>query len=245
MRINVENFKELLKKATINFSIETVQLRFGGGKIKSNMVSSNGNSISLLDVENGIIDTNDETDFNFSEPAQGVIPYLNLFDEDMIQLHLYDNRMTLKSETQKSNISFCSPLVVNVLGTDSMKTDLEWFFEFDVDEEFKNSFTKIKKIGGRFGKVYFEVRDEVATIETCDKTNQYSNGLSFVLNEEVKSQDLVLCFDYKDIVNLMAVINSTEGFKISLTYKKDQELGMLYAKSVDESEKYFLLSKEI
>jgi len=245
MRINVENFKDLLKKATVNFSIETVQLKFGGGKVKSNMVSSNGNTISLLDVENGIIDTNDETDFNFTEPAQAVIPYLNLFDETMVQLLLYDNRMTLKSDTQRSNISFCSPLIVNLLGTDNMKTDLDWFFEFDVDENFKNNFNKIKKIGGRFGKVYFEVKDNNISIETCDKTNQYSNGLSFILDEAIGSDNLLLCFDYKDIVNLMAVINSREDFKISLTYKEEQELGMLYAKSTDESEKYFLLSKEI
>jgi len=52
VRINVENFKELIRKSTVNFSIETVQLRFGGNKVKTNMIASDGNTIALLDIQN-------------------------------------------------------------------------------------------------------------------------------------------------------------------------------------------------
>lgn len=244
MRINVDNFKELIKKATVNFSIETVQLRFGGGKIQTNMLSSDGNTISLLDVPNDVLDVIDEVDFNFSDPSQGVIPYLNLFDNENVTVRLYENRLTLVDGQQRSNIGFCSPLVVNLLGVDAIKEDVDWFFTMDVDDEFGDIFKKIRKIGARFGKVYFEVKDKVMSIETSDKTNQYSNGLRFKLNE-CEKRDLILSFDYKSMVNLMNVIGERENFKFKLTYKEDQELGMLYAQLADGSEKYCLLSKEL
>lgn len=244
MRINVENFKEIIKKATVNFSIETVQLRFGGTKIQTNMISGDGNVISILDIPNDVIDVTDELDFNFSEPSQGVIPFINLFDNETVSLRIYENRMTLVDGQQRSNIGFCSPLVVSLLGTESIKEDVDWFFTMEVDEAFKNIFNKIKKIGARFGKVYFEVNDQVMYIDTSDKTNIYSNGLRFELNN-CEKENLTLSFDYKNMVNLMNVIGERDNFKFKLTYKQEQELGMLYAKLTDGSEKYCLLSKEL
>jgi len=244
--INVENFKELIRKATVNFSIETVQLRFGGGKIKTNMISSDGNVIALLDVDNDVIDVNDEIDFNFSDPSQNVIPFLNLFDNETVNVRLYENRMTIVHGQQRSNIGFCSPLVVSLLGSDSIKENVDWFFERNIDDEFKEMFKKIRKIGARFGKIYLELKDNMMYIDTSDKTNQYSNGLRFELNELTSNRnDLVLSFDYKAMVNLMSVIGERENFSFKLTYKEEQELGMLYAKLTDNSEKYCLLSKEL
>ncbi len=244
MRINVENFKELIRKSTVNFSIETVQLRLGGTRVKTNMIASDGNTIAILDVQNDVIDVNDEVDFNFSDPSQGVIPFLNLFDNDMVNVRIYENRMTLTDGQQRSNIGFCSPLVVSLLGTESIKEDVDWFFNMEVDENFRNIFNKIRKIGARFGKVYFEVKDNVMNIDTSDKTNQYSNGLRFEL-DSCEKENLVLSFDYKSMVNLMSVIGDRDNFKFKLTYKEEQELGMLYTKLTDNSEKYCLLSKEL
>lgn len=244
MRINVENFKELIRKSTVNFSIETVQLRFGGSKVKTNMIASDGNTIALLDIQNDVIDVTDEVDFNFSDPSQGVIPFLNLFDNETVNVKLYENRMTLIDGQQRSNIGFCSPLVVSLLGTNSIKEDVDWFFNMDVNENFKEVFKKIRKIGARFGKVYFEVKDNVMAIDTSDKTNQYSNGLKFEL-DDCEKENLTLSFDYKSMVNLMSVIGDREDFKLKLTYKEEQELGMLYTKLMDDSEKYCLLSKEL
>jgi hypothetical protein len=244
VRINIENFKELIKKSTVNFSIETLQLKFGGGKIKSNMISSDGNTISIINVDNNVIDTNDEIDFNFSDPSQSVIPYLNLFDNETVNVRLYENRITLVDGQQRSNIGFCSPLIINLLGTNSIQENIDWFFNMEIDENFKNIFKKIRKIGARFGKVYFDVKDGKIYIETSDKTNQYSNGLKFELSN-CEKDDLTLSFDYKNMVNLINVIGERNNFTLNLTYKEEQELGMLYTKLNDNSEKYCLLSKEL
>lgn len=244
MILNVNNLKDVLKKSTLNFSIETVQLRFGENRIKSNVASANNNAIAILNLENNVIDTREETDFNFSEPAQSVIPFLNIFDEETVNLKIHENRINLNSGRQRTKIGFCSEMIINIFGADTIKTDLDWFFHFDVDTEFKELFKKLKKIGARFGNIYFEVKAGNVSIETSDKTNQYSNGLRFTMGQ-AESQDLVLCFDYKDMVNLMTVLDDRDNFSISLVYKEEQELGMLYAKDIDQNEKYFLLSKEI
>lgn len=245
MKINLVNFEKVLKKATVNFSIETLQLRFSD-VIKSDMRSNDGNTISLLNVENNIFDSNEELEFNFADVSQSVLPFIQLFDNEEIDIDLYDGSagvgyMILKDGRQKSRISFCYPKIPKRLGTDDVKQDVDWFFEFSIDEEFMGKFDKIKKIGARFGKVYLDVKDKEVFLETADKDNQHSNGLKFLL-DEIDIDDLSLCFSYKDMVNLMNVLNIEMKFKAKFTYDLENELGMIYVYSEDLKEKYCLLS---
>jgi len=244
MKINLENFQTLLKKATLNFSIETLQLRFSD-KIESDMRSNDGNSISLLSVPNDVLDTNEELSFNFSDVAQNVVPYIPLFDKTEIDLDLYDGSqgagyMLLVDGSQKSRVSFCFPTVPKRLGTPDVKQDVDWFFEFAIDDDFMSKFDKIKKIGARFGKVYLDVKDGKVFFETMDKSNQHSNGLQYEL-AEIEKNDLSICFSYKDMVNLMNVLTVEKDFKAKFTYSEEQELGMTYVYAADMTEKYSLL----
>lgn len=245
IKTKVENLKELLKKATINFSISNVQVKFEGGKIKSRMISNDGSGISILDIDNNVVDTNDEIEYNFSDPATNIIPFLNLFDSEEVNTEIYDNRIVLKDGRQKTTLNFCSPTIVNIFGTTAVRDDVEWFHEQEIDENFMESFRKIKKIGTRFQKVYFEVKSNELFIETSDKLNQFSNGLRFSLGE-LKYNDLVLAFNFKDVVNVMTVIDADfENFSIKLAYKEEQDLGILFIKSADDAEQYCLFSREI
>lgn len=244
MKINLENFQELLKKATLNFSIETLQLRFGE-MIEADMRSNDGNSISLLNVPNNVLDTTEELSFNFSDVAQNVMPFIQLFDTSDIDLDLYDGSagsgyMVLIDGRQKSRISFCHPNVPKRLGTPDVKQDVDWFFEFSIDDEFMSKFDKIKKIGARFGKVYLNVKDKKVFLETADKSNAHSNGLRFHL-DDIEKDDLSICFSYKDMVNLMNVLTVDKNFKAKFTYSEEQELGMVYVYAEDLTEKYSLL----
>jgi len=245
MKINLTNLEDVLKKATLNFSIETLQLRCGD-TIESDMRSNDGNSISLLKLPNDILDTNEELSFNFSDVAQNVMPFIQLFDNEEIDIDIYEGSagagyMVLKDGRQKSRISFCYPTVPKRLGTPDVKQDVDWFFEIDVDEEFMKRFDKIKKIGARFGKVYLDVKDKKVFLETADKDNQHSNGLKFHL-DDIDRDDLSLCFSFKDMVNLMNVIDIEKKFKAKFTYDVDNELGMTYVYAEDGTEKYCLLS---
>lgn len=243
MKINIEEFKTVLKKATINNIIKTVQLKFSDGKITSSMISDDNGSISIINVENNVLNTNDEVDFNFSELVQEVIPYLNIFDNNEVEIKLYKNKILLKDNNQQTNINFCSPMIITLFGKTDVKKDGNWFFETDIDEDFIKAFNKIKKIGPKFRRVYFEIKDDKFIIEITDKTNEFSNGLKFTLSDAKKVDNICLCFKYNDIASIMNVINDEfEKFKIKFTYNEDQELGLLYIYSLDGSEKYCLFS---
>jgi len=235
----------LLKKATINFSINNVNVKFENGKIKSRMISSNDGSIAILNIDNNVVDTNDEIEFNFSEPSNNVVPFLNLFDSEEVNTEIYENRIVLKDGRQKTTLNFCSPTIVSQFGSEAIRSDVEWFHEQEVDDNFMVSFNKIKKIGTRFQKIYFEVKENELFIETSDKLNEFSNGLRFSLGE-LKHDNLTLSFDYKDVVNIMTVINDNyENFTIKLAYREEQDLGIMFIKSIDDSEQYCLFSREI
>lgn len=245
MKINLVNFENVLKKATLNYSIESLQLRFSD-VIECDSRSNDGNAISLLKIENNVLSTNEELSFNFTDVAQNVMPFVQLFDNEEIDLDLYEGSagagyMLLIDGRQKSRISFCMPTIPKRLGTPDVKQDVDWFFELAVDDDFMKKFEKIKKIGARFGKVYLNVHDKKVILETADKSNKNSNGLRFRL-DDIEKHDLSLCFSYKDMVNLMNVVNLEKDVKAKFTYNEDQELGMIYVYSADGTEKFALLS---
>jgi len=235
----------LLKKATINFSINNVQIKFKDSKAKSRMISSDDGSISIINIENNVFDTNDEIELNFSDPSSNIIPFLNLFDSDDVDTQIYENRIVLKYGKQKTVLNFCSPTIINKFGSETIRSDVEWFYEKEIDEDFMSHFKKIKKIGTRFQKIYFEVKENKLFIETSDKANEFSNGLKFNI-DDINHDDIILSFDYKDVVNIMTVIENTfENFSIKFAYREEQDLGIMFIKSLDDSEQYCLFSREI
>jgi hypothetical protein len=243
MKINIKNFKNVITKATMNFGIETLQLRFGD-RIKSDMISSNGTSISILNVENNVLDTNDEVEFNFSDLSNQVIPLISLFDNDEVDISFEDIFMKLKDGSQMNRIGFCSESTVRRLGRDGVK-DVEWFYEIIIDQELMDKFHKIKKIGSKFGKVYMVVSNNKLFIETSDRTNRYSNGVEFKI-DDVNMVDLSLNYMYSDFVNFYNCIEMDMGkrFTLKLSYDNEQELGCIYTYSENEEEKYALISRE-
>lgn len=245
MKINIKNFKDVITKATMNFGIETLQLRFNEGRIKSDMINGNGTSIAILDVENNVLDTNEELNFNFGDVNNNVIPFIALFDNEEVEISLHDLFMKLKDGPQSTKIGFCADASVKRLGTDDVK-DVEWFYNMPIDVTLINQFDKIKKIGSRFGKVYFTVENNKLFIETADRTNMYSNGVKFELADNVNIQDLSLAYVYNDVVNFFHCIqkNLDKGFTIKLSFDTEQQLGCVYAFSEQNNEKYALISRE-
>lgn len=243
MRINIKNFKNVVTKATLNFSIETLQLRFSD-RIKADMLNGNGTSISILNVENNVLNTNEELVFNFGNPNNNLIPFIALFDNEEVELSLTDLFMTFKDGQQITKVCFCADTAVKRLGTDGVK-DVDWFYEMSIDRRLIEQFDKIKKIGSRFGKVYFTVDDNRLFIETADKTNKYSNGVKFKL-ADIEMPNLSLAYVYNDMVNFFHCIEMDldKNFTFKISYDNEQELGCVYAFSEQNNEKYALISRE-
>ncbi len=243
MKINIKNFRDVITKATLNFSIETLQLRFSN-RIESDMLNGNGTSIAILDVENNVLDTNEELVFNFGDPSNNLVPFINLFDSDEVDLSLTDLFMKFQDGSQITKVGFCSDAAVKRLGTDDVR-DVDWFFEMKINEDLIKKFDKIKKIGSRFGKVYFCVDNNRLFLETADKTNRYSNGVKFKL-ADIEMDDLSLAFMYADVVNFFHCVEMDldKDFTFKVSYDSDQGLGCVYAFSEAGNEKYALISRE-
>jgi hypothetical protein len=243
MICNVSNFKRLIQKATVNFSIESLQLNLDKDRVKTSMASPGSLVISILNVENDILtDVKGELQFNFNDPANEIVPYLNLIDgENETVLKVSEEKVSLLTGKQMSHIFFCSPQIVSVLNRTEPKGNFPVFHSFSIDQEFEKVFDKIKKIGARFNKIYFGVDKGTFYIETADKTNRFSNSFRNDLGE-VKYTDVSLCFEYKNVVNLMSIIGGEE-FKVDFYYLPESLLGMLKATN-DDGECYYLMSQK-
>lgn len=246
MQINIKNFRDVVTKGTMNFSIESLQLRFKDGRITSNMLSRAGTSIAILNVENNVINSNSDEElvWNFSEPATDVIPFIKLIDSEEVELGLSDLFMKIKDGDRTTRIGFCSETAIRRLGSDNV-VNSEWFFEMPIDIDFIRDFEKIKKIGSRFGKVYFVIKDKMLFIETADRTNIYSNGYTVKL-ADIDRPDLSLAYIYVDMVNFFHCIETdiNKNFVLKIEYKEEQGLGCIYAHSENGEEEYVLISRE-
>jgi len=247
MKINIENFKTVLKKSTLNHSIDNVQLIFTDESIKSKMISGSRDAISILSLSNdvlGPLKKDDIVEFNFTEPSQSLIPFLNLIDDDEADIKIYNEKITIISGPQQSNIHFSSPNVISVFTQNSPKEGIEYFLEMELTEDFISKITKIKKISSRFKNIYFSVEDGIFIMETTDKTNRFSNGMKFDILNINNTKDLTICFDQMNIMNMISVIGTDySDFKICFSFIEDVGLGMLSTLKCDDSEKYFIMSK--
>jgi hypothetical protein len=246
MIVNVRNFERLLKKATLSYTIDFVQLNIDKERISSSLINNERNAIVILDVSNDVfMEVGGEHEFNFAEPNQYIIPFLSLIDEEEALFDVRRERVKLTSGPLQSTLNFSSPQTSRIFSVSEPKAGTDFFTELAIDDEFKEKFTKIKKIGTRFGKIYFTVSDGVLYIETTDKKNTYCNDLRFEL-QAVEKGDLVLCFDYKNLVSLMSVLDEDKEYTLALTYLDDRNMGMLYVSDADRMERYYLTSmKEI
>ena len=186
--------------------------------------------------------TDDETTFNFREPTQNLFPFLNIIDNQLIDIDIQREKVVLKDGRQKANIFLSSPAAIRTFG--SNPRELPFFTSIPLDDVFIELYKKIKKVGNRFGKIYFSVEDGKFFIETTDKTNQFSNGLKFELSE-IEKDNLSMFFDFKNFVNVIEVINGDAAeFTLNFAWIEAQEKGALVAKKNDDSEIYFLMSRD-
>lgn len=244
MRINIEKFKEFLKKSTINFSIDSVAMDVTSESIVSKMRSIDGNVQCYVNKPNDVIryDGDETYSFAFYEPRKEVIPYLNVFDEEEINLRIRENGLTLSLSRQRGNIGFIDKDVISQMISDRAlpRVSFEYFFDKTIDEELILIIKKILTIGQRFGKVYIFTESGKIYIETSDRSVRNSNGITFEIGETEKN-GVNMMFDYSHFRNLMKTIErDEESYSLKITWLDDDEFGLIYLQKNDESEHYFL-----
>ena len=249
MKLNAKLFKEILKKATLNYSYETVQLNFKKNSVKSGMIASTQDSTVIINLPyNNILPEmkdNQDFSFNFNDPNSDLLPLLSLVEDDEnAQIEVSGEKIVLISGNQRCNIHFCSPEIVRVFTREQPKDNIIYFYSEQLTDAFMVDYNKIKRIGAKFGKIYVGVRDKMMYMETTNKQNMYSNSLNFDIVRKDMS-DFFMFFDYKNIVNAFSVLGDEEysNFKLSFHYSKEQDLGLMFLGNNENSEKYYIVSK--
>lgn len=248
MKVDVKEFEELIRKATLNYEIDYVNISFNEDKIKTQLINEDKNAIVVLNVENDVFnDFSGEHEYNFDEPRQNVIPFLRMFDDDEAQIkanhqNTKDTFIKLVADETKVNLFLSQENDQRIFNKTLPKSDIDYFVTLDIDDEFLTKFNKIKKIASSFGKLYFSVRDNVLYLEACDKTNTYSNSIKFDLCE-VQKDDLDIMFTYQVFSNLISVLSDEKDYEMKIVYFDNKGMGMIYIISNDEDEKYFLFGK--
>ena len=242
MEINVNNLQNVIKKATLNYVIPSVNINVTDTKVVSKMRSVGNSVVVCLNLDNDVVEgLPDSLEMNFSEPNMNVKPYLNLIDNDVVNLNVTDAGITLKDGRHKTDLFYCMPSTVTTFTGDTPNS--ESFLSIDLTEDIKNYFDKIRKISGKFEVVYFTVKDKKFIVETTDRSNRFVNGISFELaNVDFKDPDI--CIDYKNFNALLQVIDDNfTNFRASFTWIEEQEIGMVSFERNDDKERYYLLQK--
>ncbi len=207
------------------------------------MIDSTQNAVILLNVENNVVPGLKDVDFNFMDPNVNVKSYLDLFDSEEVDLSLSDSKMTLKQNNQNADLYFCVEDFVSVFGGDDSGIKTDYFYQTTIDDTMTGMLNKVRKIGGKFGKVYFSVEKGKFYMEAVDKSNRFSNGLKFEL-DRLKVDELETYYDFKYFnAILMVISDNITDFTMKFAYKEDQEAGMILFENSTGSEKYYLMSK--
>lgn len=248
MLVNVKKFSNLLKKATLNHSINTFHCDITPERIWSKMIRPSKDAIVCIDITNEVFKENNETlCFDFIEPNVSIVPYLNLVDTECAEILVRNEKLIIKNGKQKSNLFFCEPEIPSKFGASEPKFNFPPVITIDVNEDFLEPFSKIKKVGSKFGKIYFGVKKGVFSMETTDKTNKFSNGLEFDLADNIDHKDFSLCFDYGNITNMFGVLDNDISYDLKFIYIPEKDMGMLTCartnKDAGEIENYYLMSK--
>ncbi|MFW6312018.1 MAG: hypothetical protein ACOC1K_07280 [Nanoarchaeota archaeon] len=242
MKLKVKEFKDFLKKGTLNFSIDSFSCTIGE-KINSRMITKSNDAISILNFDNNIFSGfDDQISLNFSDPASNIIPFLSLIEEDQIDFSISDQKIMLKNGKQRSNIHFCDEEIPSKFGPEKPKISIKPFISIDVNSDLLEAIQGVKKIGSRFGKVYFSVEDGIFYIETTDKTNKFSNGLKFELSP-IETSNKNLQFNYSNFINLFSILDKDKEYKMNFFWIEEKDAGMCQVYSTDDTENYYIMSK--
>lgn len=241
MELNKKNFEDLIKKATFNFIIPTICITFFKGKTYSRMTTPDNNIVVVIEKPNEEVSPDDKSlELTFMDPVQNVKPFVSLFDEEFLTLKTTSSKVTLSTGSQKTTIQQCDPQFVTTFTAD-ITEGLDYIFTLDINDEVFTNLQKISKIGSRFENLYVTVEDKKLYVETTDKTNSHSNGVSVLLGD-IDFDNFEVKFGVKNYTALINLIkNSLLDYQLKVVYSKEHEMGMLVVESTNGYEKYFML----
>lgn len=242
MKANIVKLTDFVKKATVNYSIDQVQILIDDDRIKSAMISSANDVVSILNSENDIffdLPKGNLLEFNFHDPATTLIKLIGMLDSEEVDFKYDTQSIIFKHGRTKAQINFASQFAMRTFDP-SVKSNTNFLLTLPFDSELAKTMDKIKRIGSLFNKVYFTCKDNELILETTDKTAGVNTGFSQSL-VDLKSEDFSACFRYGNIVNLLSLLKVDE-YEFRLSYDSSKKILLLYCFNNDESERYRIAS---
>jgi hypothetical protein len=239
VQLNVNNFKMLMKKGTINYVIDNVKMTFTQQSAVSSMRGTN--LLSCVKLENNILTglkKADEIDFCFVSPLSNVLPYLEILRENVVDVNIENGYIELKESPHVVKISLLHPNIATHFDA-TRQPNIESFVSFNPTEQFANFIDKSKRVCAAHGRIFLGVKNGVLYIRAGGALNELTSEIKLNLVES-DFQDIELNYNYKSFINLIGLIGPE--FTVSISYAVDQELGLMKAESPDKSEVYYQMS---
>jgi hypothetical protein len=250
VQLNVNNFKNLIKRGSVNHVIDNVKLIFTPQLAVSSMRGTD--LISCVKVDNNILTglkKADVIDFCFVNPLSNVLPYLEILRGDNVNVKIEDGYLELAEPPHTVKISLFHQNVVTPFDSDR-QPKIEFFVQFNPDERFANFIDKTKRVCASHGRIYLGTKGGFLYIRAGGAANELTSEIKLNLVEtdfEIKSSDgkeIELNFNYKSFINMIGLIN--QDFSVSVAFDDDQDLGLIKAAKGDNgtsSEYYYLMSR--
>lgn len=251
MYLNINNFIEIIRKTTVNYIGDYTQIVFDNttNKINCSIINQDKTIISKLNIDNNIIEGLDKTvEFNMVSPEINMIPYLQLFDEDIVELKYIETKSSiigkiiLKSNDLETNVNLSEPIITRYFSK-NLK-DISVKYSLAIDDKFISAFDKIKKIASRNNSLYFTCENNTFKLETGNKKEKYINSVSIDINKDLDLKDFTCKYIYKNIQGLFSILSSDTKYNLDIletfTNKKESRY-LLYLYDLDKSEEYYAL----
>lgn len=240
LNLNVNNFKSLIKKGTVNHVIDNVKLVFTPQHATTAMRGPD--LISVVKSNNNVLiglKKADEIDMCFINPLTNVLPYLEILRGDTVDTIIEDGYIELKESPHTVKISLFHPNVMSTFDS-NRQPNIDFFVDFHPNEDFVNFLDKTKRVCISHSKIFLGVKNEFLYVRAGGPENELTSEIKLNLVES-DFQDMEMTFNYKSFINLIGLINPE--FTVSVSYDPERQLGLLKVRNEDETEVFYITSR--
>jgi hypothetical protein len=254
----------------MDLAIKMTKMKFKNKRMIIELISGPRNVITVLDMENHMIDfsEHDEVTLSFGDllkPLQTIDTikkYLNnvtTVDVDVFDCEEHP-RIVLKpysmidgtERQQRHTCVMCDESVMSPFVLRDYQ-ELPRFATYVLTPDLINLFFQVAAHAGRYGKIYFRLKNGGLSIDGTDENNSFEDDHDCDFKDGLDGEDMVMCFDHENFTHLLNIIKaemereSGKTFKIGFTWFYQNESGVIRAFSEEggESEEYMLVSRPV
>jgi len=239
MKLDIEEFRKVVHITTANYLMDSLHLCIKPDVITSAMKSNDG-AVSKIAIPNEMViemGKEKQVDFYFNNIKTNVLPYIALLKDKTMNMKMLENGFELVDGKSKAKLLFCDSSIVTI----ATKTNPNINFNIKLSyETIEDSYTDIKKIATRFGKIYIGRKDNQLYMETKD--GDYTNSIKAEMGEN-QGTDFEVWFDFKTFNSIFTTLD--EDFTFNMEYITQRAAGFVFwdFKDGDFYKQYFFVSR--